>query len=152
MMDFAAKKNSGAPRSTRNPQEVQSLCLDFLNTELLHVRLPDLSAEPGRCAAWGLDLLTPALEDMDAVGSALTEADVGVSTGSSLEGGAAGLTGSENGAGVVTGVLQNEVLLVGHSFLQNVIGKEREELRKLGIEVRSRILGNRLLQSDNREK
>jgi hypothetical protein len=89
---------------------------------------------------------------MDAIGAALTEADFGVPTGSSLEGSATGLAGSENGTGVVTGVLQYEVLFVSHSFLQNVsVGKEREEPRKLGIEPRRRILGNRLSEGDNEE-
>jgi hypothetical protein len=72
-------------------------------------------------------LLAPAFEDMDAVGSALTEVDCGVSAGSSLEGSATGLAGSENGAGVVTGVLQHEVLFVGHSYLQKILSWKEVE-------------------------
>ena len=55
-----------------------AMALDALDTKLLHVGLPNLVAKPGWSVLRCSDLLAPALEVVNSVGTTLAKRDGGV--------------------------------------------------------------------------
>lgn len=89
---------------------VSVLLVEALDAELLDVGLLDLRRHPGGGIRRRVNDLHSALEDVDALCTALSELDLLEAASGSLQGGSTGLLAGEDVVAVLTVLLQNKVL------------------------------------------